>query len=105
MAKEFTDANFETEVINSQMPVLVDFWAPWCQPCRVLSPIIDELSTENEGKASIGKVNVDDNSVVSAIYGIRSIPALILFKNGEIVDKKVGAISKSAIQEMIDKVI
>ena len=105
MAKEFTDKNFETEVINSETPVLVDFWAEWCGPCKNLSPIIEELSTEYGEKVKIGKLNVDENSDISTKYGIRSIPTLLLFKNGEIVEKHVGATSKTMIQDKINSII
>ena len=97
MALEFTDANFESEVINSDVPVvLVDFWAEWCGPCRMVGPLIEELYGEYEGKAKIGKVNVDNNREISMKYGIRNIPTVLFFKNGEVVDKQVGAASKAA---------
>ncbi|MDH5599536.1 MAG: thioredoxin, partial [Cyclobacteriaceae bacterium] len=86
-----TDANFE-EVLNSDKPVLVDFWAEWCGPCRMIGPIVEELAGEYDGKAVIGKVNVDENPNVSAKFGIRSIPTLLVFKGGEIVDKQIGAV-------------
>ena len=105
MSKEFTDSNFETEVLNSETLVMVDFWAVWCGPCKTLSPIIDELSTEYVEKVKIGKLNVDENSEISTKYGIRSVPTLLFFKNGEIIDKKVGAVSKTSLQEKINSII
>lgn len=105
MAKEFTDKNFENEVLKSETPVLVDFWAEWCGPCKNLSPIIDELSIEYGEKVKIGKLNVDENSEISMKYGIRSIPTLLFFKNGEIVEKQVGASSKNSLQDKINSII
>ncbi len=102
MAIELTDSNFEELVLKSTQPVLVDFWAEWCGPCRMVGPIVEELATEYEGKAVIGKVNVDLNSNVSAQFGIRNIPTLLIFKNGEIVDKQVGAVPKSVLKSKID---
>tara|TARA_B100000902_G_scaffold394266_1_gene450240 strand:- start:1689 stop:2006 length:318 start_codon:yes stop_codon:yes gene_type:complete len=102
MALEITDKNFKENVLESEKVVLVDFWAPWCGPCRMIAPIIDELHAELEGKAVIGKVNVDDNSEASANYGVRNIPTLLLFKGGAVVDKLVGAVSKSQILEKLE---
>jgi|TARA_B110000196_G_scaffold269056_1_gene243470 thioredoxin 1 len=102
MALEITDANFQEVVLNSNKPVLVDFWATWCGPCRTVGPIVDELATDLEGKAIVGKVNVDDNSETPQTYGIRSIPTLLIFKNGEIVDKLVGAVPKSQLLEKLE---
>jgi|TARA_B110000263_G_scaffold149705_1_gene129889 thioredoxin 1 len=102
MALEITDANFQEVVLNSNKPVLVDFWATWCGPCRTVGPIVDELATDLEGKAIVGKVNVDDNSETPQTYGIRSIPALLIFKNGEVVDKLVGAVPKSQLLEKLE---
>ena len=102
MALELTDANFEEQVINSDKPVMVDFWAEWCGPCRMVGPVVEEMHNEYEGKAVIGKVNVDHNPAVSAKYGIRNIPTVLFFKNGEVVDKQVGAAPKSAYSQKLD---
>ncbi len=102
MALEFTDANFDETVLKSDKPVLVDFWAEWCGPCRMVGPIVEELSKDYEGKAVIGKLDVDNNPGVSAKFGIRNIPTILFFKNGEIVDKQVGAVPKSVLAAKID---
>ncbi len=102
MALEITDANFEELVLKSDKPVLVDFWAEWCGPCRMVGPVVEELAKEYEGKAVVGKVNVDHNSEISAQFGIRNIPTLLVFKNGEIVDKQVGAVPKSVLAGKLD---
>ena len=102
MALEITDANFQEVVLDSDKPVLVDSWAVWCGPCRTISPIVDELHNELEGKAVIGKVNVDENSDTPVKFGVRNIPTLLVFKNGEVVDKIVGAVPKSQILEKIE---
>jgi thioredoxin 1 len=94
MALEFNDSNFNQDVLQSDQPVLVDFWAEWCGPCRMIGPMVEELSTEFEGKAKVGKMNVDENSNTPAEYGIRSIPTLLIFKGGELVDKVVGVVPK-----------
>lgn len=99
---EFTDGNFSDEVENSDKPVLVDFWAEWCGPCRMVGPVVDELAGEYEGKAKIGKVNVDSNPEVSVKYGIRSIPALLIFKDGEVVEQIIGAVPKTQIKKQLD---
>jgi len=99
---ELTDANFAEEVEKSGNPVLVDFWAEWCGPCRMVGPVVEELAGEYEGKAKIGKVNVDNNPEVSVKYGIRSIPALLIFKNGEVVDQIIGAVPKNQIKNKLD---
>ncbi len=97
MAIELTDANFDELVLKSGKPVLVDFWAEWCGPCRIIAPFVQEISQEFEGKAVVGKVDVDSNPGISAKFGIRNIPTLLFFKNGEVADKQVGAVQKSAI--------
>jgi thioredoxin 1 len=102
---EFTDANFDAEVLKSETPVLVDFWAPWCGPCRMLAPSIEALSTEYAGKVKIGKLNTDDHGDSAAKYGIRSIPTLLIFKNGEVVNQLVGALPKDKIAEQIDRAL
>jgi thioredoxin 1 len=98
----FTDSNFSDEVLTSDKPVLVDFWAEWCGPCRKIGPVVEELATEYDGKAKIGKVNVDDNPEISVKYGIRSIPALLIFKNGEVVDQIIGAVPKAVLKKQLD---
>lgn len=100
-AVEITDSNF-SEIINSDQPVLVDFWAEWCGPCKMIAPVVEELASEYEGKAVIGKVDVDSNPEVSAKFGIRSIPTLLVFKNGEVVDKQIGAVPKNVLSQKID---
>ena len=101
MALEITDQSFQEMVLNSDKPVLVDFWAVWCGPCRMLGPIIEEVATDFEGKAVVGKVDVDNNQQVSVDYGIRNIPTVLIFKNGEVVDKIVGVASKEVISEKL----
>jgi thioredoxin 1 len=102
MALEITDATFEEVVIQSDKPVLVDFWAAWCGPCRMVGPIIDEISTDYEAKAVVGKVDVDANQEFAAKYGVRNIPTVLLFKNGELIDRKVGVSPKQVYAEAID---
>lgn len=103
MANQITDSSFDQEVLESKIPVLIDFWAPWCGPCRAMGPVIDELSEEYADQVKIVKMNVDENSATPGKYGIRAIPTLILFKDGEVVDQSTGAVSKSSIKEMITK--
>ncbi len=100
MAMEITDANFEG-LVSGDKPVMVDFWAEWCGPCRMITPIIEELAAEYEGKAIIGKVNVDENDEITGQYGIRNIPTILYFKNGEVVDKFVGAGQKSVLEDKL----
>lgn len=99
---EITDANFDTEVINSDIPVLIDFWAVWCGPCKMIAPTVDEVSEDFKGKVKVGKLDVDNNPMVAGKLGIRSIPTLLLFKGGKIVDQIVGAVPKSAIAQKLN---
>jgi thioredoxin 1 len=101
MAIKFTDENFETTVLQSDKLAVVDFWAEWCGPCRMIGPSIEALATEYEGQAVIGKLNVDENPQVSMKYGIRNIPAILFIKNGEVVDKQIGAVAKTALEAKV----
>ena len=105
MALEITDTTFEEVVLKSDKPVLVDFWAAWCGPCRMVGPIIDELSEEYEGKAVVGKVDIDSNQQYAAQFGVRNIPTVLVFKNGELVDRKVGVSSKNDYAQALDSLI
>jgi len=105
MALELTDANFQENVLNSDKAALVDFWAEWCGPCRMVGPIIEEISNEYGDKAVIGKVDVDSNPEIAAKYGIRNIPTILFIKNGEVVDKQVGAVPKASLAEKLDAII
>jgi thioredoxin 1 len=100
---EFSDQNFEQEVLKSDKPVLVDFWAEWCAPCRMISPAVEAIAGEYAGRAKVGKLNVDENVSVTSRYNIRSIPTLLLFKNGEIKDQLVGTTSKDNLARLLDK--
>ncbi len=100
---EFSDQNFEQEVLGSDKPVLVDFWAEWCAPCRMIAPAVDAIAGEYAGRAKVGKVNVDENQSVTSRYNIRSIPTLLVFKNGEIKEQIVGTTSKDNLAKLLDK--
>ncbi len=100
----FTDQNFKEEVLDSKTPVLVDFWAQWCAPCRIVSPIVEELATEYGGKLKVGKLNVDENHIASH-YGVMSIPSLLIFKNGQVIKTMIGAQSKDNFKREIDSVL
>ena len=100
---EFSDKTFDEDVLKSAQPVLVDFWATWCGPCRMMAPTVDAIAAEYAGRAKVGKLNVDDNLTVASRYGIRSIPTLLLFKAGQIQEQVVGTASKDAINRMLDK--
>lgn len=99
---ELTDSNFQSEVLDSSEPVLVDFWAPWCMPCRQISPMIDELASENAGSIKVGKVNIDDSPTIAQNFGVSSIPTLMVFRNGEVTERFVGAQPKARLQEAMD---
>lgn len=101
MALEFTDANFDELVKKSDKPVLVDFWAEWCGPCKMIGPVVEELAKEYEGRALVGKLNVDENPAVSIEFGIRSIPTLLFFKNGQVVDRHVGVAGKDVLDKKL----
>ncbi len=105
MAIEFTDSNFDELALKSKLPVVLDFWAEWCGPCRMIAPIIEELSKDFEGKALVGKVDVDKNDGIAEKYGIRNIPTILFLKNGEVVDKQVGAVQKSVLADKLNKLI
>ena len=103
MVNKFNESNFDAEVLQSDLPVFVDFYADWCGPCKMMSPVIDKLAEEYEGKIKVGKVNVDENGDLAVKYGIMSIPNMIFFKNGEVADRVVGAIPKPAMKEKFEK--
>lgn len=102
---EVTDANFEQEILQSPLPALVDFWAAWCGPCRVIGPIVEEIAEEYKDRARVAKMNVDDNPATPARYGVRGIPALLLFKNGELVDQIIGAVPKTQVVSLLEKAV
>lgn len=102
-AEQVTDATFDEKVIDSEVPVLVDFWAPWCGPCRMVAPVVDEIAIQYEGQVKVVKVNTDENPQVASRYGIRSIPTLMIFKAGQRVDMVVGAVPKSTLANTLDK--
>jgi thioredoxin 1 len=101
--KEVSDHDFETEVLQSPQPVLVDFWAPWCGPCRMIAPTVEQLATENADTVQVAKINIDDSPNIAATYGVSSIPTLMIFKNGEVVDRFVGVQPKKRLQDAIDQ--
>ena len=103
--KEYSTTDFKSEVVESDAPVLVDFWAEWCGPCKVIAPVVEELADDYEGKIKFGKVNVDDHNMIASEYGVRSIPTLLVFKNGSVVNQIVGAVPKEKITTILDKVI
>ncbi len=100
---EVTDANFKHEVLDSTVPVLLDFWAEWCGPCKMIAPVVEQLAAEYQGKLKVGKVDVDTNQQTSMQFGIRSIPTLLIFKNGKVVDQIVGAVPKAALADKVSK--
>lgn len=100
-----TDATFEAEVLKSDKPTLIDFWASWCAPCKAIAPIVDELASEYEGKVKVTKMNVDENPMTPSKFGVRGIPTLILFKEGKVVDQKVGAVPKAQLADMLKKAL
>ncbi len=100
---EVVDSEFDQQVMESSIPVLIDFWAPWCGPCRALAPVVEEISKDYEGKVKVGKINVDENPEVTMKFSIRSIPTLIVFKNGEVKQQIIGAVPKSEIEKALDE--
>jgi thioredoxin 1 len=102
---QFTDANFEQEVLKSEKPVLVDFWAPWCGPCRAVGPVVEDLAEAYKGRVKVGKINIDDNPKTATAYGVMSIPTLILFNKGDIMDKLIGLSPKDRLEGLIKKAL
>jgi thioredoxin 1 len=102
---DVSDATFEEEILKSDVPALIDFWATWCAPCKAIAPIVEEMAAKYDGKLKVCKMNVDDNQSTPGKYGVRSIPTLILFKNGEVADQVIGAVSKSHIEDFIDRAL
>lgn len=102
MALEFTDSNFQAEALESDKPVIVDFWAEWCGPCKMVGPVVEQIATEFDGKAVVGKLNVDQNPETAMKYGIRSIPTILFMKGGEIVDRQVGAVSRDVLVKKLE---
>ena len=105
MALEFTDANFQSTVLDSEKLSVIDFWAEWCGPCRAISPVVEELAKEYNGKVNVGKVNVDQNPTLSINYGITSIPAILFIKDGKVVDKQIGAVPKNVLDKKIQALL
>lgn len=105
MAIEVTDSNFEELILNSDKPSLIDFWAEWCGPCRMIGPIVEDMTTEYDGKAVIAKLNVDENPEICSKYGIRNIPTILFFKGGEVADKQVGAVPKNILVQKLDNLL
>ncbi|MDP6532661.1 MAG: thioredoxin [Candidatus Marinimicrobia bacterium] len=102
---EFTTENFDTEVLKADTPVLVDFWAEWCGPCRAIAPVVEEIANDYDGKVKVGKVNVDENQEVSMQYGVRSIPTLLIFKGGTVANQVIGAVPKANITQLLDQAL
>jgi len=102
---ELSDSDFQSEVLQAAEPVLVDFWAPWCGPCRMIAPVVEELATENAGSLKVAKVNIDNSPNIATRYGVSSIPTLMIFKDGEVVDRFVGVQPKSRLQDAVDQAI
>ena len=101
--KHFTDSNFKTEVLESKLPVLVDFWAPWCGPCKMIAPLIEEVAREFSGQMKIGKINIDEHPCIASQYGIMSIPTLVIFKDGKVMDQLVGVVSRGELKRKIQE--